>query len=182
MAKKIKHNLEDIIDKDDLSSTTEISENSKDIEQKNASASLVSVTKEEYEQLKELKTIKEQNSQLLDQKSKMTDIIAKYIEEIDKSKLQIKQLEDTNSELKKSIDKAEQQLDNLDVKALKERIAVLENENNAFNAKYGNLLQQYTSIKQQLEKNQNIASSQSKMMPRKNGGFYYQENGYGTWN
>lgn len=32
MAKKIKHNLEDIIDKDDLSSTTEISENSKDIE------------------------------------------------------------------------------------------------------------------------------------------------------
>lgn len=70
----------------------------------------------------------------------MTDLIAKYLEEIDKSKLQIKQLEDTNSELKKSIDKAEQQLDNLDVKALKERIAVLENENNAFNAKYGNLL------------------------------------------
>jgi hypothetical protein len=62
MAKKIKHNLEDIIDKDTLSSTAEISEGSKDIEQKNASASLVSVTKEEYEQLKELKTIKEQNS------------------------------------------------------------------------------------------------------------------------
>ena len=62
MAKKIKHNLEDIIDKDTLSATAEISENSKDIEQKNASASLVSVTKEEYEQLKELKTIKEQNS------------------------------------------------------------------------------------------------------------------------
>jgi hypothetical protein len=37
----------------------------------------------------------------------MTDLIAKYLEEIDKSKLQIKQLEDTNSELKKNIDKAE---------------------------------------------------------------------------
>ena len=93
MAKKIKHNLEDIVDTNILSAASAALEKTDAAEEKNASVDLATVTKEEYQQLKELKTIKEQNLKLIDEKSKMTELIAGYLEDIDKLKAQIKKLE-----------------------------------------------------------------------------------------
>ena len=157
----------------------------------------VSPSQPQKELLEQIDQLKKQNVKLLEEKSKMTDIIANYIAEADQYKEDIAKLTEKADTLQAKLDDANAKDAQNATEELESKIASLETEISSLKASNAELSKQNDSCLEKIseltfdnakltsmlqEKQESAAAAQVRRQPAIDPYNPYRNNGYSNWN
>lgn len=156
----------------------------------------VSTSQSQKELLEQIDQLKKQNVKLLEEKSKMTDIIANYIAEADQHKEDIAKLVEKTDVLQAKLDDANAKDAQNATEELESKIASLETEISSLKATNAELSKQNDSclekiseltfdnakLTSMLQEKQESAAAPTRRQPVVDPYNPYRNNGYSNWN